>query len=570
MKPLRLATRGSPLALEQARRVQVRLGAVDGGPPTVLVVVESRGDRRPDVAIHALGGSGAFVAEVERAVLAGDADVAVHSLKDLPSSAPSGGLVLAATPERLDARDALVGRSLEELAPGATVATGAVRRRAQLASLRPDLSFAELRGAISTRLGRVPPGGAVVTAVAALERLGLLDRVAEILSTAVMVPQVGQGALGLRCREDDAATIELLAAIDDALVARAVAAERAFLARLGGGCDAPVGAHGTCDSATGPVTIDGFIAREDGHALVRGTMQGDDPVVVGSALADRLLDGAGGRSLVLPGAVGGSAPRREPRRPLASWRIVVTRAADQSASLVAALAAEGAEVIELPTIRVEDPADGGAALREAAARLGRFDWVVFTSENAVERVFAEIPGARALRDVRVAAIGAGTARALRRRGVEPDLVPRRFVGEALVEGFPPGFPGGRVLLPRAAVARDVVPEGLRRLGWQVEVVEAYRAVPVELSPEALCRARTADAITFTSSSTVTGFRDGAPTGEVPPVVVSIGPVTSATVRAAGMSVTVEAEVHSVDGLVDALVAWAIGHPRPRAGSRPSS
>lgn len=294
MSALRLATRGSPLALEQARRVQARLATVDGGLATELVVVQSGADLRPEAPIRSFGGAGAFVAEIERAVLAGDADVAVHSLKDLPSSAPEVGLTLAATPERLDARDALVGRTLEELAPGATVATGAVRRRAQLAWLRPDLRFAELRGTVATRLGRVPPGGAVVLAVAALERLGLVDRAAEILPMAVMVPQVGQGALGLRCREDDTATIEVLTAIDDILVARAVTAERAFLARLGGGCDAPVGAHGTCDSPTGPVTIDGFIASEDGQALVRGAQQGDDPAVVGSALADRLLDAAGG------------------------------------------------------------------------------------------------------------------------------------------------------------------------------------------------------------------------------------------------------------------------------------
>jgi hydroxymethylbilane synthase len=292
---LRLATRGSPLAIEQARRVQARLATVGGGPPTELVVMKSGADLRPEAPIRSFGGTGAFVAEIERAVLAGDADVAVHSLKDLPSSAPEVGLILAATPERLDARDALVGRTLAELAPGATVATGAVRRRAQLAWLRPDLRFAELRGSIDTRLGRVPPGGAVVVAVAALARLGLVERAAEVLPFAVMVPQVGQGALGLRCRAEDSATIELLAAIDDVLVARAVAAERAFLARLGRGCDAPLGAHATCDSAAGPVTVDGFLAREDGRALVRGAMQGDDPLAVGSALADQLL-AAGGSS----------------------------------------------------------------------------------------------------------------------------------------------------------------------------------------------------------------------------------------------------------------------------------
>ncbi len=568
MRPLRLATRGSPLALEQARRMQARLAAVDPGLATELVVVASRGDLRPKTAIHTLGGTGVFVAEVERAVLAGEADVAVHSLKDLPSSAPPAGLVLAATPERLDPRDALVGRRLEELAPGAIVATGAVRRRAQLAWLRPDLCFSELRGAVGTRLSRVPPGGAIVVAVAALERLGLTDRVAEILETAVMVPQVGQGALGLRCREDDAGTIELLAAIDDAAVARATAAERAFLGRLGGGCDVPVGAHASCDSATGPLRIDGFIASEDGHRLVRGEMRGDDPALLGTALAERLLGAEGGQSL-LGALVGTSASRGASRRPLAGWRIVVTRPAAQAAPLVAALVDQGAEVVELATISIADPADGGAALRAAAGRLDQFAWVVFTSENAVARFVSAVGDLRALGGVRVAAIGVGTAQALRSRGIEVDLVPRRFVGEALIEEFPPAIPGGRVLLPRAAVARQVVPDGLRRLGWQVEVVEAYQTAPAAPSPEALARAGTADAITFTSPSTVAGYRHLAP-GEAPEVVASIGPVTSAAVQAAGMSVTVEAGVHSLDGLVAALVDWVRDHPRPPARPRRGS
>lgn len=382
MRALRLATRGSPLALEQARRVQARLAAVHAGLPTELVVVESGGDLHAGTPIHSLGGSGVFVAEIEQAVLAGRADVAVHSLKDLPSSALPAGLVLAATPERLDVRDALVGRTLARLAPGAVVATGAVRRRAQLAWLRPDLCFAELRGSIATRLGRVPPAGAVVVAVAALERLGLLDRAAEILPTAVMLPQVGQGAIGLRCREDDAATILLVSAIDDPLVARAVAAERAFLARLGVGCDAPVGAHATCDSLTGPVTLDGLLAREDGHVLVRRQLTGDDPVELGTALAGHLLDDEGGRSLGAP-FDGGSATATRAGGPLSGWRVVVTRPAAQAPPLVAALVARGAEVVELATISLEDPADGGAALRAAAREVAGFDWVVFTSANAV-------------------------------------------------------------------------------------------------------------------------------------------------------------------------------------------
>ncbi len=167
-----------------------------------LVVIATSGDQRRDVPVWELGGQGVFVKEVQAAVLDGRADVAVHSAKDLPSWTPEG-LVLAAITERADPRDALVGTRLADLQPGAQVATGSVRRRAQLAWVRPDLTFTGLRGNIGTRLERVPDGGAVVVAAAALARLGLLDRAAEILPTAVMLPQVGQGAIGVECRAGD-------------------------------------------------------------------------------------------------------------------------------------------------------------------------------------------------------------------------------------------------------------------------------------------------------------------------------------------------------------------------------
>jgi hydroxymethylbilane synthase len=296
---MRLATRGSPLALEQARRVAERLARLEPPVDAVIVVTETRGDRDADRPIRFLGRDGVFAAEVEVAVLERRADIAVHSAKDLPSAAPLEGLVLAATPERVDARDALVGNTLEDLPPGALVATGSTRRRAQLAWLRPDLGFIELRGNIATRLEKAPKNGAAVVAHAALIRLGLGDRADEVLSTDVVLPQVGQGALALRCRTDDEAAREICSAIDDPLVHRAIEAERAFLARLGGGCDAPVGAFASCPDPTAPIRLEAFVARDDGHALVRGALAGVDPVALGGALADELLE-RGGRCLIEP------------------------------------------------------------------------------------------------------------------------------------------------------------------------------------------------------------------------------------------------------------------------------
>jgi len=263
----RAATRASALARWQAEHVVALLAAARPDLRVELELVDTAGDRRQDVPIHAMGGQGVFVKEVQAAVLDGRADLAVHSAKDL-TSMPTPGLVLAAVPRRADPRDALVGRALADLAPGATVATGSVRRRAQLADLRPDLVFVELRGNIGTRLGKVPEGGAVVIAAAALERLGRTDAVAEVLELDVMVPQVAQGALAVECRAGDEELRAALALIEDPASRAAVDVERAFLAELGGGCDVPVGAHATIGPG-GDVELRVFAAPRDGVVLRR-------------------------------------------------------------------------------------------------------------------------------------------------------------------------------------------------------------------------------------------------------------------------------------------------------------
>ncbi len=287
---LRAATRGSALARWQTAHVAGLL--TEAGVGSVEpVVVSTTGDRRADRPIHTMGGKGVFVAEVQAAVLDGRADVAVHSAKDLPARTP-GGLVLAAVPARADPRDALVGCALADLAPSARVATGSVRRRAQLAWLRPDLVLAELRGNIATRLSKAAGFDAIVMAVAALDRLGAAPAVVDVLDPAVMLPQVGQGALAVECRADDGPTLEVLAAIEHRPSRRAVDAERAFLATIDGDCSVAAGAHGVI----GPddrVDLTGLVASPDGRVVVRERGTGDDPFRLGRLVARRLLDGAG-------------------------------------------------------------------------------------------------------------------------------------------------------------------------------------------------------------------------------------------------------------------------------------
>ena len=247
-------------------------------------------------------------------------------------------------------------------------------------------------------------------------------------------------------------------------------------------------------------------------------------------------------------------------RPLFGRTIVVTRAREQASGLVVRLQRLGAATVELPTIRITDPSDGGSALAAAAATVAGVDWVVFTSVNAVDRFLALLRDARAFSTARVAAVGPGTAEALARHRVVADLVPPRAIAESLVEAFPAG--PGRVLLPQAAAARPTVAAGLTAAGWQVEVVEAYRTEPAVPSAAALAEAAAADAITFTSASTVAGHVAAAGTAGLPSVVASIGPVTTAAAEAAGIPVTVEASPHTVDGLVDALVR-ILGRPSTR-------
>lgn len=252
---------------------------------------------------------------------------------------------------------------------------------------------------------------------------------------------------------------------------------------------------------------------------------------------------------------------------LAGVRVVVTRARAQASELVRRLGDLGADVIELPVIAIDGPADGGAALAAAADRIvdGGYEWVVVTSSNAVGRL-ADALGTRSVpATTRWAAVGTSTAKALRTRGIEPDLVPPEAVSDALVAVFPrtgsdgaPGPGAGRALFVRAERVRDVVAPGLAGKGWEVDEAVAYRTVAGTVDAGAVEAARAADVVAFTSSSTVERTVDLLGVDGVPPLVASIGPVTSATARAAGLQVTVEAVEHTLGGLVAAVAAACAG------------
>lgn len=293
----RVATRGSPLARWQAARISNLLThSTDNSDPEVeLVVIETTGDLDRITPLDQIGGQGAFVKEIQAAVLEGRADIAVHSAKDLPAVTPDG-LVLAAVPERADPRDALVGCRWADLPQGATVAAGSIRRQAHLRHLRPDLRFVGLRGNIGTRLDKATEFTAGVVAAAALDRLGIMPDIVDRLDPEVLLPQVGQGALAVECRSDDDSMRLLLAALDNSVVSQCLNAERAFLGELGSGCDLPIAAHAVV--ADNDIVLTGAISSSDGSVLLRAENRGIDGLLLGQSLARHLLDDQGGKALL--------------------------------------------------------------------------------------------------------------------------------------------------------------------------------------------------------------------------------------------------------------------------------
>jgi hydroxymethylbilane synthase len=540
----RLATRGSRLALIQADLALAVLARRHPAHEFVLAPVETAGDRAPSLRLTEAAQEGVFVKELEQALLDGRAELAVHSAKDLPTSA-TPGLMLAAFLPRADARDTLIAhdaRTVHALPPGARIGTGSPRRAAQLLAIRGDLRPVPIRGNVDTRLRRLAEGtvDALVLAAAGMARLNRLDEVDEFLSFDVMLPAPGQGALALQtCEGSDAA--RLAAEVDDRPTRRAVEAERAVLRRLGGGCLSAIGAHGVIEDDA--LLLSAVVLTEDGTRVVRAQSRGDDDEAVIEEVV-RMLQAQGAAGLLNLAA----------DRPLAGVRVMVTRADAQAGGLTRLLEERGATVRVCPVIEIQNlPVEVSRF-----ANLDQYDWCLFTSANGVERFFelvAEAGSTMPVR-VRVGAIGPETAARLRQHGVVAELVPARFIAEDLADALPAAVVRGkRILLPRAAGARDVLPDRLRAAGAVVDVIETYRAIaPAELSARLPATLAGIDIVTFTSSSTVRNFTAALNGASLPAGcrTACIGPITAATARELGLRVDIIAQEYTARGLAEAL------------------
>jgi len=293
MKPVVIGTRGSPLALWQAEWVRSALMQRFPGVAVELSIIRTQGDKILDVPLAKVGGKGLFVKEIEDALLDGRADVAVHSMKDMPAEIPAG-LAIGAVPERETPSDVLIsrsGRTLRQLPPGGVIGTSSLRRAAQLRHLRPDLEVVALRGNVETRLRKLDTEelAAVVLAAAGVKRLGLAQRVSEYLDDESMLPAVGQGALCIEIREKDPRMGPMVAALDHPATRTAVSGERAFLKRLQGGCQVPIAGHGRLDGAN--LTLTGLVADIDGGTVIKDRLSGpaESAERIGIELAETLL-----------------------------------------------------------------------------------------------------------------------------------------------------------------------------------------------------------------------------------------------------------------------------------------
>ena len=546
---IRIGSRGSALAMAQTS--MVRDAFVAAGHVATIIVIETSGDRRaPDTA----WGEGAFVTAIEDALLEGTIDVAVHSAKDIPTD-EDPRLRIAAYLPRADPRDALVVRRgatqtrLDQLPAGSRVGTDSPRRTGFLRAVRPDLHFHPLHGNVDTRLRRLDAGDtdALILACAGLERLGLSDRIAERFEPAVLPPAPGQGAIAVQIRSDDALLGAVCEAIDDQPTRMAVQAERAFLRASGGGCRSPIGAVAHLDGEQ--LELIGGHARPDGSEVALGRRAGPStaPEPLGSRLADELAladrlrgdDHAGRR--VLP-------------------RVIVTRPAAQSGTLVAALRAVGLDPVVVPAIETE-LAESDGTFAAFASALPTYAWVVLTSANGADALIRSTarmsasPGG-----VRVAAIGPATRSVLEQAGLPVAFEPPQATSTSMAATLPIAR-GDRVLVVRGDLAGHDLAAALRTRGAIVDDAVGYRTREAPMGSRELLReaidAGPIAALTFTSGSTARGLRSiaeavGVDLGDVP--AICIGEETAREASAAGFRIVGIAETADAAALADRTAA----------------
>lgn len=568
-------TRASDLALWQTKFVVAQLKLRFPHFSMRERLIQTRGDLELEKSLPEIGGKGLFTEELDRQLLSGEIDCAVHSLKDLPTTMMPG-IRLGAILHREDPRDVWIcpaGFTIYSIPSTSRVGTSSVRRQAQILALRPDLEVQSIRGNVPTRIEKVRRGDfdAIVIAAAGVIRLGLAEFVTQWLSLEEMLPAPGQGALAVACREADPVINAMLAEIHEPSVARCTSAERGVLAALGGGCSAPVaawaeplnpsttptsfgpGQHPTSDVSCSRIRLCARVFRPDGTHMVSATGEGHDSEELGDRIAG-LLREQGANQFLDHHHAGSSRSTRASR--LTGRRIAITRAIEDAEPFAALLREQGAEPIRLPVIRyLPLPTPD---LETQIRQLKPNDWIVLTSVTALRYLQQKIHNlAEVAKGLRFACVGSVTADSVTELGLSVAFVPETFTGRSLANTLPLGEKPGTVLWLRPLEADAELFNILSSRGATVHECCLYATERQDLGAQQRQMLRQAiDVVTFASSSAVNHFFDQLDAEEQAWVscleLACIGPVTAETLLARGFNAAVQPKEHTLPALVQAM------------------
>lgn len=562
---IRIGTRGSKLALYQAYLVKDELQKHYPDKEFTIEIIKTKGDKILDVALSKIGDKGLFTKEIEEALFNGDIDMAVHSLKDLPTRFPDGAK-LGAVLQRGEIRDGLIStnnRIISDLTSNDIIATSSLRRKAQLLRINKDFKIVEIRGNVNTRIRKMEDGycDVMVMAAVGLQRLEMGNYVSDLFDPELMIPACSQGAIAVEIRENDPNTEELISKINDRETLIAIDAERAFLRTLEGGCQIPVGSYSRIDGNKFHIT--GFISSIDGTTYLKDSAEGDigQAVYLSVKLAKKLYDG-GGREIL-------KAIREEsllnPNADLSlrGKTIISTRALEPGDSLPDILKACGARLLPLPMIEIV-PTQLDPLITEKLNQLDSFDWIIFTSKNGVSNFFKhliDVKGNTELpKTVKLAVIGYKTALELEYYGYAPTLISDGNTSEELMNQFYEKYNQANmnILLALGNLADNALASRLSPVN-KVDRIDVYQTVkPLNADPEIieLLKNDLYDLIVFTSPSTFNHFCSFYPKEEIGKLkMVSIGTTTTRAIQEAGVEPLFTAKKSSAEGIKDAIIEY---------------
>ncbi len=560
--PVRIGTRGSKLALYQAFRVKEELEAQFPAKNFEIVIIKTKGDKILDVALSKIGDKGLFTKELEVALFANEIDMAVHSLKDLPTTFPEG-TKLGAVLKRGETRDAFVSvddRKLHEMTPEDIVATSSLRRRAQLLRKYPNLKIVDIRGNVNTRIRKMQEGycSAMVMAAAGLQRLDMGEHITEVIDLDEMIPACGQGAIAIEIKDNDPEIENIISAINDRVTLITTNAERAFLKTLEGGCQIPVGSHSKIEGDT--FTITGFISSIDGLNFMKETAQGkiDDAEQLSIEIAKKIYI-RGGKQILDQVRTENITEQVESKK-LQGKVLITTRPIDADDDLPDLLKNEGAEVLALPMIEIKSVTPTEKE-KEALNKLIKFDWVFFTSKHGVVHFFkhlSEINGNTNLPDsLKIGTVGKKTAAELDYYGYAPDFISTGNTSTDMLDLFYKKYSPRNLnfLLALGNLADDTLENKLSEKN-QVTRINIYKTMSPTSADETILKRianNSYDLILLTSPSTFSNLKSFIDLKELK--LASIGQITSKAIQNEGHSPLITATTSTTEGLCKAIIDY---------------